>query len=61
MSDVPMRAGKRVFVPPDEGASISLGGLGVIHKLSGQDTSGSFSIVEHPCSRALSGLLRMCT
>ena len=37
-----------MFVPPDEGASISLGGLGVIHKLSGQDTGGSFSIVEHP-------------
>ncbi len=48
MSEDPMRAAERVVVRPEEGASISLGGLGVIHKLSGQDTGGSFSIVEHP-------------
>ncbi len=48
MSEDPMKAGARMVVDPDEGTSISLGGLGVIHKLSGQDTGGSFSIVEHP-------------
>jgi mannose-6-phosphate isomerase-like protein (cupin superfamily) len=48
MSEDPMRAGERVVVGPDEGTSISLGDLGVIHKLSGQDTGGSFSTVEHP-------------
>jgi len=37
-----------VVVRPNEGVSISLSGLGVIHMLSGQDTTGSFSIVEHP-------------
>lgn len=48
MSEDPIRAEERVVVRPNEGASTSLGGLGVIHKLSGQDTAGSFSIVEHP-------------
>jgi uncharacterized cupin superfamily protein len=37
-----------VVVHTDEGTSISLGGLGVIHKLSGQDTAGLLAIVEHP-------------
>ena len=37
-----------MVVRPNEGVSISLGGLGVIHKLSGQDTAGSLAIVEHP-------------
>ena len=37
-----------MVVHTDEGVSISLGGLGVIHKLSGQDTAGSLAIVEHP-------------
>jgi quercetin dioxygenase-like cupin family protein len=44
----PIRAEERVVVRPNEGTSISLGGLGVIYKLCGQDTAGSFSIVEHP-------------
>src|SRR5829696_3482575 len=48
VSEDPIRAEEHVVVHPNEGVSISLGGLGVIHKLSGQDAAGSFSIVEHP-------------
>jgi hypothetical protein len=48
VSEDPIRAEERVVVHTDEGTSISLGGLGVIHKLSGQDTAGSLAIVEHP-------------
>ena len=43
-----MESEERVMIAPEESRSISLGGLGVIHKFSGQDTGGSFSIVEHP-------------
>jgi mannose-6-phosphate isomerase-like protein (cupin superfamily) len=31
-----------------QGERVNLGGLGVIFKLSGDDTGGAFSIVEHP-------------
>ena len=48
MSEEPMSAEERVVIAPGEGYSISLGGLGIIHKLSGEDTGGSFAIVEHP-------------
>ena len=48
MSEDPIRAEERVVVHTDEGTSISLSGLGVIHKLSGQDTAGLLAIVEHP-------------
>ena len=48
MSEDPIRAEEHVVVHTDEGKSISLGGLGVIHKLSGQDAAGSLAIVEHP-------------
>jgi hypothetical protein len=47
VSEDSIRAEEHVVLRPNEGVSISLGGL-VIHKLSGQDTAGSFSIVEHP-------------
>ncbi len=32
----------------DEGRAVSLGGIGVVFKLFGEDTNGAFSIVEHP-------------
>jgi quercetin dioxygenase-like cupin family protein len=48
VSEDPIRAEERVVVQTDEGTSISLTGLGVIHKLSGQDTAGLLAIVEHP-------------
>ena len=48
MSEDPMSAEERVVIAPGEGYSISLCGLGIIHKLSGEDTEGSFAIVEHP-------------
>jgi mannose-6-phosphate isomerase-like protein (cupin superfamily) len=38
----------RIAVPPDEGRSVSLGGMGVIFKVGGKDTGGAFAIVEHP-------------
>jgi mannose-6-phosphate isomerase-like protein (cupin superfamily) len=36
------------YIPPDHGHSIQMGGLGVVCKLSGSQTGGAFSIVEHP-------------
>jgi quercetin dioxygenase-like cupin family protein len=38
----------QVVVKPGEGRSVSLGGMGVVFKLSGADTGGAFAIVEHP-------------
>ena len=35
-------------VLPGEGKSVRLGGTGVIFKLFGADTDGSFALVEHP-------------
>ncbi len=32
----------------DESSSVALGGLGVVHRLAGADTRGSFTVVEHP-------------
>jgi mannose-6-phosphate isomerase-like protein (cupin superfamily) len=37
-----------IVVKPDEGRSVSLGGMGVVFRLGGVDTSGAFAIVEHP-------------
>ena len=37
-----------IVVRPNEGRSISLGGMGVMFRLFGQDTAGSFAVVEHP-------------
>jgi mannose-6-phosphate isomerase-like protein (cupin superfamily) len=38
----------KVVVKPGEGRSVSLGGMGVVFKVSGADTGGAFAIVEHP-------------
>jgi mannose-6-phosphate isomerase-like protein (cupin superfamily) len=38
----------RVTVKPGEGRSVSLGGMGVVFKISGADTGGAFAVVEHP-------------
>jgi quercetin dioxygenase-like cupin family protein len=37
-----------VHVAPDEGVLFDLGGLGVHFKVRGEQTGGSFAIVEHP-------------
>ncbi len=37
-----------LFIPPDHGHSVDMGGLGVIFKLSGSHTGEAFAIVEHP-------------
>lgn len=37
-----------IVVLPGEGQSVRLGGLGVVFKLFGADTGGSFALVEHP-------------
>lgn len=36
------------LVASGEGEAVVMGGLGVVHKLSGLETGGSFSVVEHP-------------
>ena len=42
------------LLPAGEGASVSLGGLGVRFMLGGDETGGGFSLVEHPIApRAL--------
>jgi mannose-6-phosphate isomerase-like protein (cupin superfamily) len=33
---------------PSEGRSLSMGGLGVIYKVLGEDTGGALVMVEHP-------------
>jgi len=38
----------KTVVKPSEGRSVSLGGMGVVFKISGTDTGGAFAIVEHP-------------
>jgi quercetin dioxygenase-like cupin family protein len=43
-----MPVATRLTVGPSEGPEVSLGGLGVVFKLSGEDTGGLLSIVEHP-------------
>ena len=37
-----------IVVKSGEGRSVSLGGMGVVFKVSGADTGGAFAIVEHP-------------
>ncbi len=39
---------QRLMVAPGEGKSVWLGGLGVVFKISGEETGGSFALVEHP-------------
>lgn len=43
-----MGSERSLLVMPQEGETVLMGGLGVIHKLSGFDTGESFSVVEHP-------------
>ena len=43
-----MGLAERLVVEPTEGEAVSLRGLGVIFKVSGDDTGGAFSVVEHP-------------
>jgi mannose-6-phosphate isomerase-like protein (cupin superfamily) len=43
-----------LIVPSGAGSSVQIGGLGIVFKLSGSQTGGQFSIVEHPLApRAL--------
>src|SRR6266498_2380825 len=37
-----------MMISPDEGKTVQLGGIGVVYKLYGNQTGGTFSIVEHP-------------
>jgi len=37
-----------ILLPPQEGKSVWLAGLGVDFKISGEQTGGAFSVVEHP-------------
>jgi quercetin dioxygenase-like cupin family protein len=37
-----------IVVRPDQGQSVSLGGMGVVFRLAGQDTGEAFAVVEHP-------------
>jgi|SRR5579859_2054348 len=37
-----------ILVSPGEGKAVALGGVGVVYKVSGAETGGAFSIVEHP-------------
>lgn len=36
------------MIAPGEGHAVDIGGVGAVYKLSGADTGGSFSVVEHP-------------
>ena len=38
----------RNAVMPGEGPAVSLGGIGVVFKIAGNETGAAFSIVEHP-------------
>src|SRR5438552_18822211 len=38
----------RFVIEPNEGKSVWLGGIGVVFKLSGNDTGGALSVIEHP-------------
>lgn len=42
------RAPDRLLIKSNEGKSVWLGGIGVVFKLSGEDTGGALSVVEHP-------------
>jgi len=37
-----------IVVNAGEGRSVSVGGMGVVFKISGADTGGAFAVVEHP-------------
>lgn len=52
-----MQSDERRVIAPEEGHSVSLGALGVVHKISGRDTGDSFSVVEHPMEPGTLGAL----
>ncbi len=37
-----------ILIPPGDAKSVWLGGIGVVFKISGEETGGLFSVVEHP-------------
>ena len=37
-----------LIFPPDQAQAVQLGGTGVVFRLNGQVTTGSFAVVEHP-------------
>jgi quercetin dioxygenase-like cupin family protein len=39
---------ERHGIPAGAGDSVAIGGLGVVYKISGNQTGGAFAIVEHP-------------
>ena len=43
-----MTTKQKIVIGPDEGASVSLGGVGVDFKVPAEMTGGAFAIVEHP-------------
>src|SRR3954454_9663302 len=43
-----METEQKIVVEPGEGASVSLGGVGVDFKIPAAMTGGAFAIVEHP-------------
>jgi mannose-6-phosphate isomerase-like protein (cupin superfamily) len=45
----------RVMVALDEGTTVLKGGFGVVLKLAGAETGGSFSVVEHPLAPGVLG------
>ncbi len=45
-----MQVARELLIGPQEGQEVSLGGVRVVFKLFGEQTSGLLSIVEHPIS-----------
>ncbi len=43
-----MTTERRLLIPSHSGEAVAMGGLGVVYKLSGEETGGAFAIVEHP-------------
>lgn len=50
-----MTAEKHLLIGAGEGEVVLSGGFGVVRKLSGRDTGGAFSIVEHPMEPGVLG------
>jgi hypothetical protein len=42
-----VRAQGRIVIAPEDGESVSLGALDVVHRISWRDTGGAFSVGEH--------------
>jgi mannose-6-phosphate isomerase-like protein (cupin superfamily) len=51
-----------VTIPPDGGASVEIGGLGIVWKIEGAEADNRFSVVHHPLApRALAAPLHRHT